>query len=91
MMKWVHILSISLITSLCLGMLSVAHATRLKDISNFKGVRSNQLIGYGFKIRALGRVKDILDGGANVLVENVDSKKELVGTPISETEVRITY
>lgn len=27
-----------------------AHASRLKDISNFKGVRSNQLIGYGLVV-----------------------------------------
>lgn len=28
----------------------LAHATRLKDISNFKGVRANQLIGYGLVV-----------------------------------------
>lgn len=27
-----------------------SHATRLKDIANFKGVRSNQLIGYGLVV-----------------------------------------
>lgn len=38
---------------LCAGLLLVSaagHAARLKDISNFRGVRSNQLIGYGLVV-----------------------------------------
>lgn len=39
-------------TLLALALLTpaVAHATRIKDISSFKGVRSNQLIGYGLVV-----------------------------------------
>lgn len=45
----------------------------------------------GFQVRALGRVKEVMDNGASVLVENVDSKKDIVGRPISVNEVQIFY
>ena len=44
-----------------------------------------------FQVRTLGRVKDILDNGSSVLVENIDSKKEIVGKPISANEVKVYY
>lgn len=44
-----------------------------------------------FSIRVLGRVKDVMDDGGTVLVENLDSKKELMGRPISSSEVQIVY
>lgn len=44
-----------------------------------------------FQIRSVGRVKEVLDDGLSVLVENMDSKKELIGKPISANEVRVIY
>ncbi len=39
-----------LITLVAISFLQVAEAARIKDISNIKGVRSNQLIGYGLVV-----------------------------------------
>ncbi len=44
-----------------------------------------------FQVRTLGRVKDVMDGGGSVLVENVDSKREILGRPVSSSEVQIVY
>ncbi|MBX7147961.1 flagella basal body P-ring formation protein FlgA [bacterium] len=44
-----------------------------------------------FQVRTLGRVKDILDNGSSVVVENLESKKELIGKPLNSTEVQVIY
>ncbi len=42
-------------------------------------------------VRAHGRIKEVMDSGRSVLVENIDSKKELVGKPIGGGEVEIVF
>ncbi len=44
-----------------------------------------------FRIRTIGRVKEILEGGGSVMVENLDSRRIVVGRPISENEVEIIF
>ncbi|QQR81097.1 MAG: flagella basal body P-ring formation protein FlgA [Deltaproteobacteria bacterium] len=44
-----------------------------------------------FKIRALGRVKEVQDNGNHILVENLDSKKELWGRALNASEVEIVF
>lgn len=44
-----------------------------------------------FQVRTVGRVLEVMDNGANVLVENVDSKKTLLGKPLNGSEVRVGY
>ncbi len=44
-----------------------------------------------FQVQTLGRIKEVMDNGASVLVENLDSKKEIVGKPISANEVEVNY
>ncbi|GEM_PF-4568868 len=44
-----------------------------------------------FRVRALGRVKEVTDNGASVVVENLDSKKELTGRPVGANEVQIVF
>lgn len=44
-----------------------------------------------FQVRAMGRIKEVMDGGSSVLVENIDSKKEVVGRPLNANEVQIVY
>ncbi len=44
-----------------------------------------------FQVRALGRIKEVMDNGASVLAENIDSKKEVVGRPLNGNEVQIVY
>ncbi|EKD42154.1 MAG: hypothetical protein ACD_73C00298G0001 [uncultured bacterium] len=57
-----------------------------------KGSIVSLITGLGqVQVRATGRVKDILDNGNSVLVENIDSKKEIVGKPIGANEVRVYY
>lgn len=43
------------------------------------------------QIRALGKVKAVMDDGATVVVENLDSKKELIGKPVGVNEVEILF
>lgn len=50
MMKTLKIIWGILCLSLLLSYPLVSHASRLKDLSNFSGVRSNQLIGYGLVV-----------------------------------------
>lgn len=42
-------------------------------------------------VRALGRVKTVADDGGSVVVENIDSKRELVGRPLSTSEVEVIF
>ncbi|MBI4239268.1 MAG: flagellar basal body P-ring formation protein FlgA [Deltaproteobacteria bacterium] len=44
-----------------------------------------------FQVHAQGRVKALLENGNAVLVENTDSKKEIVARPISNSEVEIVF
>lgn len=44
-----------------------------------------------FQIRARGRVKEVMSDGGSVLVENIDSKKEILGKPVNPGEVQIVY
>ncbi len=55
------------------------------------GVVSLVMTNPQFQVRTVGRVKDILDGGAAVLVENLESKKEVMGRPLSANEVEVVY
>ncbi len=42
-------------------------------------------------IKTMGKVKELIENGNSVLVENIDSKKELMGKPISDNEVQIAF
>lgn len=55
------------------------------------GVVSLVMTSPQFQVRTVGRVKDILEDGAAVLVENLDSKKEVMGRPLSANEVEVVY
>lgn len=44
-----------------------------------------------FQVHALGRVKEVLDSGASVSVENLDSKKVVIGRPMNANEVEIVF
>lgn len=44
-----------------------------------------------FQVHAQGRVKALLENGNAVLVENTDSKKEIVARPVSSSEVEIVF
>jgi len=44
-----------------------------------------------FQVHALGRVKEVLDSGASVSVENMDSKKIVIGRPLNGNEVEIVF
>jgi hypothetical protein len=36
-------------------------------------------------------VKEVLENGSSVMVENLDSKKEILGRPLSSSEVEVIY
>ncbi len=44
-----------------------------------------------FQIRTMGMVQEVIDHGRSVLVENMDSKRTVVGKPISKHEVQIVF
>lgn len=50
MRRSIHIVRHLLAVCCVLSAASFAHASRLKDVSNFVGVRNNQLIGYGLVV-----------------------------------------
>jgi len=57
-----------------------------------KGALVTLLTGDGrFQVRTQGIVKEVKEDGRTVLVENIDSKKELLGKPITPTEVKIAF
>jgi len=77
--------------SLALG--EILHRDMVTYASNLQKGSVVTLItrGSGLEIRALGRVKDVMDQGTSILVENIDSKKELVGKALVSGEVEIIY
>jgi flagella basal body P-ring formation protein FlgA len=57
-----------------------------------KGAVVTLVSGQGsFRVRTLGKVKEVLDEGASVVVENIDSKKEVVGRAVGNDEVEVIY
>ena len=40
----------ALVWAILMGLASTSHATRIKDIAHFEGIRDNQLIGYGLVV-----------------------------------------
>ena len=60
-----------------------ANAARLKDISNIRGVRENQLIGYGLVVGLAGTG----DGAAEFTSKSMSRMLDIVGVKLDEKQV----
>jgi flagellar P-ring protein FlgI len=83
---------ISILAMICLGILLVAvgsdaaHAARIKDIANIRGVRQNQLFGYGLVVGLDGSG----DGNKSVFtVQSLSSMLEKMGVTIDPDDVKV--
>jgi flagellar P-ring protein precursor FlgI len=83
---------IRILAMICLGILLVAvgsdaaHAARIKDIANIRGVRQNQLFGYGLVVGLDGSG----DGNKSVFtVQSLSSMLEKMGVTIDPDDVKV--
>ena len=79
----VRLVSVALIL---LGLTNVLHAARIKDIAAFRGVRSNQLVGYGLVVGLAG-TGDSDD--AIFTLQSMSSMLEKMGVTVSPDEIKI--
>ena len=71
---------------LILGMVEAAHAVRIKDLAAFKGVRKNQLVGYGLVVGLNGTGdKD----GTGFTTQSLASLMERMGVSIDKQEMAV--
>ena len=81
--RLVRLVSVALIL---LGLTNVLHAARIKDIAAFRGVRSNQLVGYGLVVGLAG-TGDSDD--AIFTLQSMSSMLEKMGVTVSPDEIKI--
>ena len=79
----VRLVSVALIL---FGLTNVLHAARIKDIAAFRGVRSNQLVGYGLVVGLAG-TGDSDD--AIFTLQSMSSMLEKMGVTVSPDEIKI--
>ena len=85
-MKSIHTVMIGLFIVIGLGWHDVADAVRLKDIAEVKGVRMNQLVGYGLVVG--------LDGSgdgkkATFTVQSMASMLEKMGVTVDQKDIQV--
>jgi flagellar P-ring protein precursor FlgI len=69
-----------------MGLANGLHAARIKDIASFRGVRSNQLVGYGLVVGLAG-TGDSDD--ATFTLQSMSSMLEKMGVTVSPDEIKI--
>jgi flagellar P-ring protein precursor FlgI len=69
-----------------IALATVLNAARIKDIASFRGVRSNQLVGYGLVVGLAG-TGDSDD--ATFTLQSMSSMLEKMGVTVSPDEIRI--
>ena len=71
---------------LVLGLTGLLHAARIKDIASFRGVRSNQLVGYGLVVGLAGTG----DGDDAVFtLQSMSSMLEKMGVTVSPDDIKV--
>lgn len=71
---------------LVLGLTDLLHAARIKDIASFRGVRSNQLVGYGLVVGLAGTG----DGDDAVFtLQSMSSMLEKMGVTVSPDDIKV--
>jgi flagella basal body P-ring formation protein FlgA len=75
--------------------LEVDVPVRREDLKSPVSLQKGSLVtliarNHRLQVRALGRVREALEGGS-VSVENLDSKKVVVGRPLNSSEVEIVF
>ncbi len=77
---------IFLITLLLLSLAGAAHATRIKDIASFDGVRENQLIGYGLVVGLNGTGDS---DQTKFPVQSLVNMLERMGITVNRTDITV--
>jgi flagellar P-ring protein precursor FlgI len=71
---------------LVLGLADLLHAARIKDIAAFRGVRSNQLVGYGLVVGLAGTG----DGDDAVFtLQSMSSMLEKMGVTVNPDDIKV--
>lgn len=71
---------------LVLGLTDLLHAARIKDIASFRGVRSNQLVGYGLVVGLAGTG----DGDDAVFtLQSMSAMLEKMGVTVSPDDIKV--
>ena len=90
--KYLSLRKIRILAVICLGILLVAvasdaaHAARIKDIANIRGVRQNQLFGYGLVVGLDGSG----DGNKSLFtVQSLASMLEKMGVTIDPDDLKV--
>lgn len=77
---------LALLLVIILGLIDTAHGVRIKDIADIKGVRQNQLVGYGLVVGLNGT------GDSNkaiFMIQSFASMLERMGVTVQPDEVKV--
>ncbi|MEJ2285656.1 MAG: flagellar basal body P-ring protein FlgI [Desulfobacterales bacterium] len=77
---------LALLLLIILGLIDTAHGVRIKDIADIKGVRQNQLVGYGLVVGLNGT------GDSNkaiFMIQSFASMLERMGVTVQPDEVKV--
>jgi flagellar P-ring protein precursor FlgI len=80
------ITKLALLLLIILGLIDTAHGVRIKDIADIKGVRQNQLVGYGLVVGLNGT------GDSNkaiFMIQSFASMLERMGVTVQPDEVKV--
>jgi len=80
------ITKLALLLVIVLGLIDTAHGVRIKDIADIKGVRQNQLVGYGLVV-GLNGTGDSDD--ATFMIQSFVSMLERMGVTVQPDDVEV--
>ena len=86
--RWQKMVILSIAGAVCAGLLFAAptHAVRIKDIADIKGVRSNQLVGYGLVV-GLDGTGDSDD--STFTLQSMASMLEKMGVTVKPEDIEV--
>jgi flagellar P-ring protein FlgI len=77
---------LAIVATLLLAVTAELHAARIKDIAGFRGVRSNQLVGYGLVVGLAGSG----DSDSTVFtLQSVSSMLEKMGVTVKPEDIKV--
>jgi flagellar P-ring protein precursor FlgI len=77
---------LAIVAAVLLAVTAELHAARIKDIAGFRGVRSNQLVGYGLVVGLAGSG----DSDSTIFtVQSISSMLEKMGVTVKPEEIKV--
>ncbi len=84
--KWLLLFIIMELVMVCPAILPRAEAVRIKDLVTIKGIRSNQLIGYGLVVGLNGTGDK---SGAEFTIQSLSNMMEHMGVHVNKSQLKV--